>query len=968
MKFTSIHVVALIALNSQLVFGSTTSSSSINSYGTSSSTVSRQNESVYVSVSSSDDSDDSNILTETEEEEEEEIPEDDDNIDDTALDEEVSYDGNDQESEDDENDLKQGNDSSILHENDSIPEYQTDDGDSTDGGSQPLKTLRKLQAMLEETDYATATSSSSSTPSSVKQQAQTSYTSPSQSMYRSDQLGAAEPLVARPFDPEIIDEHQHLEANQHVQDDYHYHQQNTQQVEGTTQSVQQQPPVQMQPQYTKQDSEDENEVEQLWTSKDRSKYKKQRKLQRQRELQRQRQEYLEQQIHSDDESHATDATTDGTEDTDDGLGYTLPNLPIYLSDAESTDSDDIDNEIGLTNEKPQESGPSPNKSSSSLLGSSNSGHAPDNNLLHQPPKGQSASRIMQQYEPNPQRRYPVQQGQGPPYSYYNTPNQYPPGQVQQMPQGPYQQYPQYGPTYPGQYNYPYPPPYFNPNAYGPMTTQQQQYMQHVMQQQQYQGYSMPYSPQNYYPNYNRSGSQSQNSSPPSVTSDLLQKAFVPQSNLPPTPQRTIDDNNNIDTLNTSTLTQTDQVQTIPSPQTVMESKPHITFDSIQKMSFWMLGICVMSYCAVSPRTLAKVEYNKIFKQNVQLVLLSFAVPFVSCLLTLDMKQNDVNSLISTFYASLTLGYTAAFLLEVVVTTIIRLAVFYIWEPSIFALTPDVPLIILPWTLREQNYRPKRITLFAADFAATCVAAPIIEEYMKMKIVQISTRLPRNFVSKTIVKQESSSKKKRSKKRNKVVLEEIQLPSDQTPVTNINSYFSHMLVASLGLKVCDTTRRILMYTKGGHEHKSFYAFFRGFYPVQELCGAMTALEMAKKDVLGLNTSTWRMILPAVIIHGLANLKGMKPFFKWNSAAPWSEIQMSPWYIDIEGMSLSQSMSKLLPKLTWYIILARVIGYVMKNYFMIGRKAVKRTTTFAGKNSAFTAELETSELLKRAKKEK
>ena len=32
------------------------------------------------------------------------------------------------------------------------------------------------------------------------------------------------------------------------------------------------------------------------------------------------------------------------------------------------------------------------------------------------------------------------------------------------------------------------------------------------------------------------------------------------------------------------------------------------------------------------------------------------------------------------------------------------------------------------------------------------------------------------------------------------------------VTNINCYVTQMLAASLGLKLCDVTRRILMYTK------------------------------------------------------------------------------------------------------------------------------------------------------------
>ena len=89
-----------------------------------------------------------------------------------------------------------------------------------------------------------------------------------------------------------------------------------------------------------------------------------------------------------------------------------------------------------------------------------------------------------------------------------------------------------------------------------------------------------------------------------------------------------------------------------------------------------------------------------------------------------------------------MGYILAFVSEIVVTTLLRLGVFLLWEPAIFSLTPDVPTIILPWVLREKQYRPKRITLFACDFGASCIASPVIEEYLKLKIVQWTAFLPR----------------------------------------------------------------------------------------------------------------------------------------------------------------------------------------------------------------------------------
>jgi len=214
------------------------------------------------------------------------------------------------------------------------------------------------------------------------------------------------------------------------------------------------------------------------------------------------------------------------------------------------------------------------------------------------------------------------------------------------------------------------------------------------------------------------------------------------------------------------------------------------------------------------------------------------------------------------------------MLEIILTTLIRLAVFCIWEPAIFSLTPMVPLIVLPWTLRDHKYRPKRITLFVADFTTTCIAAPIIEELVKLKVMQLSANLPRNFQYRKLSKPELSKIRKRKKQTNKHVIEKISRGPNDEDVTSINSYVSHMLAASLGMKLADSIKRTMMYTKKGDVNKKFYSVMRGIYPVQELCGTMTALELAKRNVLGLNIPLWRMLFPAVFIHGVANLKGMK----------------------------------------------------------------------------------------------
>lgn len=200
------------------------------------------------------------------------------------------------------------------------------------------------------------------------------------------------------------------------------------------------------------------------------------------------------------------------------------------------------------------------------------------------------------------------------------------------------------------------------------------------------------------------------------------------------------------------------------------------------------------------------------------------------------------------------------------------------------------------------------------------------------------------------------------------------------VTNINPYIAGMLAVSLGIKWADSIRRVCMYTKAQDEQKSVYAFLRGVFPVQELCGIMTALRLARRDVLGQKMPLWNLLLPSVIVHSMANLRGMKPVFKWNSSTPWAEMQLSPDLFPglfsertLEefggGITIPQTklqwFGRAFPKIMWAVILFRVTGYCVKNYFMINRQAIKRATMYAGKHAAFSAELETAAKLKNAK---
>ena len=59
--------------------------------------------------------------------------------------------------------------------------------------------------------------------------------------------------------------------------------------------------------------------------------------------------------------------------------------------------------------------------------------------------------------------------------------------------------------------------------------------------------------------------------------------------------------------------------------------------------------------------------------------------------------------------------------------------------------------------------------------------------------------------------------------------------------------------------------------------------------------MTAISLAKRDLLGVNMPLWKLLFPAALIHCMANMRGKKPVFRWGSATPWSEMQLSPLHV-------------------------------------------------------------------------
>ena len=180
--------------------------------------------------------------------------------------------------------------------------------------------------------------------------------------------------------------------------------------------------------------------------------------------------------------------------------------------------------------------------------------------------------------------------------------------------------------------------------------------------------------------------------------------------------------------------------TTPSPST--NTQLRWTLDSIMKLTTCLFLAAICCYAAVSPRTLPWIEYNQLFYSNLRIASLAMIPPLLILILVMDVTNNTIQNIVNCFYHAFTVGYVSVFVMEVIITTLLRLLVFALSERPIFGLSPKVPLWVVPWVLREYHYRPKRITLFVADFVTSCVACPLLEEWGKLLLLQGTVSLPR----------------------------------------------------------------------------------------------------------------------------------------------------------------------------------------------------------------------------------
>jgi len=499
--------------------------------------------------------------------------------------------------------------------------------------SQPLRTLKKLQAMLDETDYVTESTNLTRLPT-------------------------------------VEDDHNFLDGKDGVSIQQRLSQQEDHRID----------PVSI--------GEEENSsskvLPSLWTSKDRSKYKRQQQLQSVKRI-----------ALPDTEN----GTSSGAEDlTDDGLEYTLPSLPIYVSDGEiSTEDDSQDEErddrlqrIGRTNQSINSTLSNTKTQEQLNLGTVSETSFHDSPAPSQPSHASShqstidstsqqkhnTSPQLPPYLPNPWNYY-----YPPMYSTINSPPYLGPAPIP-----PYQTIPLQTPSSsqsswttaypPNYYGNPYSQPAPNYPHYLPPQNLQPYPSNHQRHEQQFQ--SRYPADDVYFANSHPSNPAHHPKSLVAHSMPLKQQSihsqtpyFIPNppkySDLMVPSTSSLTNPSNVPKVNTAVVSSLDlsSIPSSPSPVSSsiesslssslssqglrMQSPSTITLDSVQKILIVFGTVAVLCYCAVSPRTLDTLSYNKEFQKNLQRLGFAWVPPFLFILIGIvDRKENNINSMVGVF--------------------------------------------------------------------------------------------------------------------------------------------------------------------------------------------------------------------------------------------------------------------------------------------------------------------------------
>ena len=121
--------------------------------------------------------------------------------------------------------------------------------------------------------------------------------------------------------------------------------------------------------------------------------------------------------------------------------------------------------------------------------------------------------------------------------------------------------------------------------------------------------------------------------------------------------------------------------------------------------------------------------------------------------------------------------------------------------------------------------------------------------------------------------------------------------------------------------------------------------RGVVPFHELCAALTASRLARRDAAAAFNrrrpggakrarvpTLPEVLLPAMLLRASANFRGAKPVAAWESARPWVELQLQAWN-QPDDATPTQLLAKSAASFGWWILLVRILAYACHEYYRV-----------------------------------
>ncbi|CAH0367243.1 unnamed protein product [Pelagomonas calceolata] len=352
---------------------------------------------------------------------------------------------------------------------------------------------------------------------------------------------------------------------------------------------------------------------------------------------------------------------------------------------------------------------------------------------------------------------------------------------------------------------------------------------------------------------------------------------------------------------------------------------------------------VLAFCSVAqPDRLTNAAYNLRYKETLGRILLCFAPSALLFLVVFSPKRATVGDAARAFHAAFFPAFIGCAACEVLVSSAVWYYVLERLEPAALDVVRALDDCPARFAHVLKNFRVpiKRRSQIISECLVSCVAAPLLEESAKLWACRRATSLRE-------AAPDRGRQRMRQRRRQWMADTNDRIDDfgalDEPP--HVHCYLTHCLAAAVGFKFVDAARRVCVYTRPRHPQKTFFAVIRGVVPIHELCGALTASRLARRDAAAAFNrrrprgvkrrrvpSALMVIAPAAILRALANFRGCKPVFKWESNQPWVELQLQAWN-QPDDATWDRVLFKSVASFGWWLMLARVLAYACSDYYRV-----------------------------------